>query len=191
MFIPSPWLTRYVSLSSHCNHFKFIDLYSNVNQNYSKPWIWRVTSFLLTKCCCCCDVQKAYTSLSTSSMQILLLSAHACMHKQSTKELILVYALWQEVPKLVYAFWTCKPVFWLVSSIVESICYFYAIVTSKCFEVQNFLSVWIKQLTLCLLTPWAPYLLLPQVALNNIILIRMTIERVCLIYLFLFSGCFN
>ena len=22
----------------------------------------------------------------------------------------LVYALWQEVPKLVYAFWTCKPV---------------------------------------------------------------------------------
>ena len=24
----------------------------------------------------------------------------------------LVYALWQEVPKLVYAFWTCKPVKW-------------------------------------------------------------------------------
>ncbi len=26
----------------------------------------------------------------------------------------LVYVLWQEVPKLVYAFWTCKPVVWSV-----------------------------------------------------------------------------
>ena len=42
--------------------------------------------------------------------------------------------------------------FRLVSNIVESFCYFHAIVTSKCFELQIFPSVWIKQLTLCLLT---------------------------------------
>ncbi len=28
----------------------------------------------------------------------------------SSQQKNLVYALWQEVPKLVYAFWTCKPV---------------------------------------------------------------------------------
>ncbi len=60
-------------------------------------------------------IQKAYTSLGTSSMQILLLSAHACMHfawelQLDTKCVHLVYIWWQEVPKLVYAFWTCKPV---------------------------------------------------------------------------------
>ncbi len=40
-------------------------------------------------------------------------------------------------------------------------------------------------------SPWARYILHPQVALNNLILIRMTIERVCPMYLFLFSGCFD
>ena len=28
----------------------------------------------------------------------------------SSRQKNLVYALWQEVPKLVYAFWTCNPV---------------------------------------------------------------------------------
>ncbi len=32
---------------------------------------------------------------------------HICMTSQ---QMNLVYALWQEVAKLVYAFWTCKPV---------------------------------------------------------------------------------
>ncbi len=32
---------------------------------------------------------------------------HICMSSQQKN---LVYALWQEVPKLVYTFWTCKPV---------------------------------------------------------------------------------
>ncbi len=40
-------------------------------------------------------------------------------------------------------------------------------------------------------SPWARYVLHPQVALNNLILIRMTIERVCRMYLFLFSGYFD
>ncbi len=34
---------------------------------------------------------------------------YICMSSQQKK---LVYALWQGVPKLVYAFWTCKPVRW-------------------------------------------------------------------------------
>ena len=43
-------------------------------------------------------IQKAYSSLGTSSMQILLLSAHACMHfawelKLDTQYVHLVYAL--------------------------------------------------------------------------------------------------
>ncbi len=43
-------------------------------------------------------IQKAYTSLGTSFMQILLLSAHACMHfawelQLDTKCVHLVYAL--------------------------------------------------------------------------------------------------
>ncbi len=32
---------------------------------------------------------------------------HICMSSQQKN---LVYPLWQEVPKLVYIFWTCKPV---------------------------------------------------------------------------------
>ncbi len=86
-------------------------------------------------------IQKAYTSLGTSSKQILLLSAHACCKRiaidtqcvhlvyafrttveprltnayifiicMSSEQNNLVYALWQEVPKLVNAIWTCKPV---------------------------------------------------------------------------------
>ncbi len=83
-------------------------------------------------------IQKVYTSLGTSSMHILLLSAHACMHfawelllETQCVHLVytfrttcnqnaymheqknLVYALWQEVPKLVYTFWTCKPVIYI------------------------------------------------------------------------------
>ncbi len=38
-------------------------------------------------------VQKAYTSLGTSSMQILLFSAHACMHFAWELVYALVYAL--------------------------------------------------------------------------------------------------
>ncbi len=82
-------------------------------------------------------VQKVYTSLGASSMQILLLSAHACMHfawelQLDTQCLNLVYVLVAncnqnayrheqptkesgvrivaEAPKLGYAFRTCKPV---------------------------------------------------------------------------------
>ncbi len=59
-----------------------------------------------------CKVQKAYTSLGlschnayTKSHYWLLM--HICMRGQQWD---LVYALWQEIPKLVYAFWTLQPV---------------------------------------------------------------------------------
>ncbi len=39
-------------------------------------------------------------------------------------------------------------------------------------------------------SPWAQHVLHPQVALNILIRIRVTIEQVCWMYLFLFSGCF-
>ena len=86
-------------------------------------------------------IQEAYTCLGISSMQILLLSAHACMHfarelRLDTQCIHLVYALmancnqnaymheqptkelWQEVPKLVYAFWTCKPMYSLLQPLL-------------------------------------------------------------------------
>ena len=53
-------------------------------------------------------------------MQILLLSARACIAMNicmSSQQKTLVYALRQEVPKLVYAFWTCKPVNHILQSI--------------------------------------------------------------------------
>ncbi len=51
-------------------------------------------------------------------MQTLLLSAHACMDIcVSSQQKNLVYTLRQEVPKLMYAFWTCKPVFWVLMGI--------------------------------------------------------------------------
>ncbi len=39
-----------------------------------------LSSYLLCVCITGLHVQKVYTSLGTSSMQILLLSAHACIH---------------------------------------------------------------------------------------------------------------
>ena len=36
-----------------------------------------------------------------------------CMRSQHKN---LIYALWQEVPKLLYAFWTCHPVYWVQGS---------------------------------------------------------------------------
>ncbi len=38
---------------------------------------------------------------------LIAIKMHICMSSQQND---LVYPLWQEVPKLVYAFWTCKPV---------------------------------------------------------------------------------
>ena len=40
-------------------------------------------------------------------------------------------------------------------------------------------------------SPGTQYVLHPQVAMNILILIGMTTERVCWMYLFSFSGCFN
>ncbi len=39
---------------------------------------------------------------------LIAFKMNICMSSQQKK---LVYALWQEVPKLVYTFWTCKPVY--------------------------------------------------------------------------------
>ncbi len=43
-------------------------------------------------------------NVNTNSFAIKM---HICMSSQQQN---VVYALWQEVPKLVYTFWTCKPV---------------------------------------------------------------------------------
>ncbi len=43
---------------------------------------------------------------------------HVCMSRQQKN---LVHALWQEVPKLVYAFWICNPVIW--SRMIWVICF--------------------------------------------------------------------
>ncbi len=38
---------------------------------------------------------------------LIAIKMHICVSSQQKN---LVYALWQKVPKLVYTFWTCKPV---------------------------------------------------------------------------------
>ncbi len=53
-------------------------------------------------------IQKTYV---LPLLQILLLSSHALLSSLMN----LVYTLWQEVPKLVYALLTCKPVESLIS----------------------------------------------------------------------------
>ncbi len=58
---------------------------------------------------------RVYISVSTSSLWIPIIVVCSCKNAflfkcMSSQQKDLVYALGQDVPKLVYAFWICKPV---------------------------------------------------------------------------------
>ncbi len=53
----------------------------------------------------CNQTHNAY--IWCTHLGLIAIKMHICM---SSQQMNLVYTLWQEVPKLAYAFWTCKPV---------------------------------------------------------------------------------
>ncbi len=64
--------------------------------------------FVVCSCIYAYCLEIAISPKWCAHLVLIAAKMHICMSSQQKD---LVYALGQDVPKLVYAFWTCKPVF--------------------------------------------------------------------------------